>query len=267
MTSELQRLCNIMTQLRAPGGCGWDRKQTLSSLKKHLIEETYETIDAIDDVTNDPSEVNIREHKEELGDLLFQIVFQAEIQRESGAFEMNDICRTLSEKLVRRHPHIFGEESKDTSDTNPHWERIKEQERASKGTERLSALDGVPKSIPGLMRAKMLATRASEVGFDWPDYQGARDKLLEEVGELKEVVDGPDRAKIEHELGDVMLACVDLARHLDLDAEAVMRAATSRFESRFRHMELMVKSEGKVLSSTPLDELERHWQRAKRETI
>src|SRR5688572_25560171 len=167
--SELDRLCELMATLRGPSGCGWDKKQTLSSLKRYLVEETYETIDAIDELEKSASDAAVKEHLEELGDLLLQIVFQSEIQREKGLFNMGDVCNAISEKLLRRHPHIFGDEAKDASDQNPHWERIKEQERAIKGIDRQSALDGIPKSMPALLRAKLMTIKASEVGFDWPD--------------------------------------------------------------------------------------------------
>lgn len=266
MTSELKRLCDIMTTLRADGGCGWDRKQTLSSLKRYLIEETYETIDAIDDVEREASPQNINEHKEELGDLLFQIVFQSEIQRERGAFSMNDVCQAISEKLIRRHPHIFADESKDSSDENPHWERIKELEREQKGVERMSVLDGIPKSMPALLRAMHLSQKAASVGFDWPDYVGARAKLSEELTELDDAILSRDRSELEHELGDVMFSCVNLARHLQLDPESTLKKASVRFETRFRCMEKSLHTAGATLSQMDAETMEEHWQVAKQET-
>lgn len=266
MNNELEQLCGIMTKLRAEGGCGWDRKQTLSSLKRYLIEEAYETIDAIDEVERNPCKLSINEHCEELGDLLFQIVFQSEIQREKNAFDMADVCRAISAKLIRRHPHIFGSEDNTAGDDNPHWEKIKETERAEKGAIRESALDGIPKSAPPLTRASMLGAKASTVGFDWPDYRGSLAKLHEEVLELDEVVHGSDRSKIEHELGDIMLSCIDLARHLGFDAETTINKANKRFETRFRHMENIVKIEDKSLNSLSQSQLEEYWQQAKLQT-
>jgi MazG family protein len=264
--NALLTVCDLMAKLRAPDGCGWDRKQTLSSLKRYLIEETFETIDAIDEVERAPTEHAVREHLEELGDLLLQIVFQTEIQREKGLFHMGDVCKVLSDKLRRRHPHIFGDDKNFDSESNPHWERIKEQERQSKGTKRESILDGVPKSMPALFKAKHNNAKAAEVGFEWPDVKGPMLQLRSEVEELEEVIHGPDIGKIEHELGDIMLACVDIARHMKLDPEATLQEANRRFEKRFRHMEVSIKADGKALSDTSADDYEKYWQRAKLET-
>jgi MazG family protein len=263
-THEIERLCEIMAKLRSEEGCGWDRKQTLSSLKRYLVEETFETIDAIEDVEAEPSEKNRKAHLEELGDLLFQVVFQAQIQSEKGVFDFSDICNAMSEKLIRRHPHIFGADKEFDAESNPHWERIKAEERKAKGESRKSIFDGIPKSMPALQRAALLNGKAAEVGFDWPDYAGALKQFKSEVVELEEVVHGDDIAKIEHELGDVMLACVDVARHKKLDPEHTLKVATARFEKRFRHVEEAVKQDGKVLTETSSDEYEAYWQQAKR---
>lgn len=264
--SELEALCSLMAKLRSPEGCGWDRKQTLGSLKRYLIEETFETIDAIDEVESAPSPQSRQEHLEELGDLLFQIVFQTEIQREQGFFDMGDVCRVLGDKLKRRHPHIFGDDKHFDSDINPHWERIKAEERERKGTKRDSILDGIPKSMPALHRAKQMNAKAAEVGFEWPDHHGPLRQLKSEVVELEEVIHGDNIHEIEHELGDIMLACVDIARHMKLDPENTLKTAVSRFEKRFRHMESTIKSEGGELTSTSEDDYEKYWQRAKKET-
>lgn len=261
---ELKQLCDLMTKLRSPDGCGWDRKQTLNSLKPYLIEESYETIDAIDELEHSPSEAAVKEHLEELGDLLLQIVFQSEIQREKGLFHMGDVCRVISEKLIRRHPHIFGDDPGKAIEDNPHWERIKEKERSEKGKDRESVLDGIPKSMPALLRAKLITAKASEVGFDWPDQVGARAKLSEELNELDEVIGGSNREKIQHELGDVMLACIDVARHLKLDPEFTLQKANQRFESRFRRMEQEIKADGKAVIELSIDEMEVYWQDAKK---
>ena len=176
---------------------------------------------------------------------------------------MGDVCRVIGEKLERRHPHVFGKMAYEASDENPHWEQIKAQERSQKGVLRESILDGIPKSLPALQRAQLVTAKASKVGFDWPDYRGARDKIAEELGELDEVIQGDDHHKIEHELGDIMLACVDLARHLNLHPERTLQKASKRFESRFRTMEGVAKASGKRLSELSLDELEGYWQEAK----
>lgn len=263
---KLETLCGLMAKLRAPGGCSWDRKQTLSSLKRYLIEETFETIDAIDELEANPSEHTEHEHLEELGDLLLQIVFQAEIQREKGVFDMGDVCQVLSDKLIRRHPHVFGDDENFDSDKNPHWERIKEEERQSKGTKRNSVLDGIPKSMPALWRATKVNGKAAEVGFDYPDYKGPLLQLKSEVAELEEVIHSSDLKKIEHELGDIFLACVDIAHHMKLDPEQTLKEANRRFETRFRHVEASIKADGKELTQTSADEYETYWKRAKLET-
>jgi len=263
-THEIEKLCDIMATLRSEKGCGWDRKQTLTSLKHYLVEETFETIDAIDDVEADDSEKNRKQHLEELGDLLFQVIFQAQIQSEKGAFGFSDICRAMSEKLIRRHPHIFGDDKDFDSESNPHWERIKEEERKVKGENRKSIFDGIPKSMPALQRATQLNGKAAKVGFEWPDYNGPLRQLKSEVEELDEVVHGDDLAKVEHELGDIMLACVDLARHKKLDPEHTLKVAAARFEKRFRHVEDAIAKDGGVLSETSADDYERYWQQAKK---
>lgn len=259
----LERLCEIMATLRGPEGCAWDRKQSLSSLKPYLIEETYETIDAIADVEEEPSAKNRQQHLEELGDLLLQIVFQAQIQSEQKAFDMGDVCEVISQKLIRRHPHIFGDAANFDSDSNPHWERIKAEERANKGDKRESIFDGIPRSLPAMTRAHRVNQKAAEVGFDWPTADGALEQLKSEVVEFEEVMHGSDSEKIEHELGDIMLACLDLARHLKRDPEHILQKATRRFEARFRFVENAVKKDGKVLTETSLDEMNTYWGQAK----
>jgi MazG family protein len=263
--NELQQVCELMQTLRAPGGCSWDRKQTLSSLKRYLIEETYETIDAIEELEANPSEHAQREHLEELGDLLLQIIFQSEIQRQAGIFDMGDVCRVLGEKLKRRHPHIFGDDPNFDSDSNPHWERIKAEERTKKGVSRESIFDGIPNSLPAIHRAAQLDRKMAEVGFDWPDYEGALKSLKEEVIELDEVIHSEDLPHIEHELGDIMLACVSIAHHKKLDPEVTMKKAGRRVENRFRHIEAAIKAEGKELKGTSPEEFTRRWKEAKKD--
>ncbi|RPH75467.1 nucleoside triphosphate pyrophosphohydrolase [bacterium] len=258
-------LCDIMARLRGPDGCAWDQKQTLSSLKRYLIEECYETIDAMEAYEQDPSSSNMREHIDELGDLLLQIVFQSEIQREKGLFDVADVCVAIKEKLLRRHPHIFGDEAKTDAPGNPHWEHIKQQEREQKGIHRESALDGIPSSFPSLLRASYLGKKASDAGFDWTGFEGAREKLSEEIKELDEAISLSDPKHVQHELGDIMLACVDLARHLGLDADQTLKLANNRFEERFRRMEINIKESTSSLKDLPAEELENQWQRAKRQ--
>lgn len=262
-THELEKLLEIMAILREK--CAWDKKQTLTSLKPYLVEETYETIDAIDDLEKDPSDKNRKQHMEELGDLLLQIVFQSQIQTEKGAFGFADVCRALSEKLIRRHPHIFGDEKGFDPESNPHWEKVKAEERKAKGDKRDSIFDGIPRSMPALARAKHLNGKAAEAGFDWPDYHGPLNSLKGEVDELVEAIESTDKHHIEHELGDVMLACVSIARHLKLDPEHTLKVAGARFEKRFRHVEASIKADGKALTDTSADEYDVYWEHAKQQ--
>lgn len=263
MTSEFEKLCHLMEKLRSQDGCGWDRKQTLTSLKKYLVEETYETIDAINALEQSPTQAHVNEHCEELGDLLLQIVFQSQIQKENDAFTIADVCKSISEKLIRRHPHIFGAEQSFDPESNPHWEKIKETERQNKGIVRQSALDGIPKSMPTFDRLVILDKKARDGGFDWPDKLSSFEKLLEEVRELSEVIHTDNKEKIAHELGDVITSCISLARHAQLDIDSILLKSEHRFESRFRKMEELIRKDGAETKSLSLHELEDYWQMAK----
>src|SRR5437016_7951804 len=196
-TEAIGRLLGIMDKLRDPGGCPWDREQTLRTLTPYLLEEAHEVIEAIE--AGDAAH-----HREELGDLLFQVVFQARIAREEGKFDFADVCDGISDKLTRRHPHVFGDVSVSGSrEVVRNWERIKADERKEKGQER-SAIGGVPVSLPALVRAERLTEKAGAVGFDWPDAESVMSKVREELDELSEALDSGDRAQIEHELGDLL---------------------------------------------------------------
>ncbi|MEI8243223.1 MAG: nucleoside triphosphate pyrophosphohydrolase, partial [bacterium] len=225
------RLCAIMARLRGPDGCPWDREQTLPSLKPHLLEETYELLETMDHADPAP-------HAEELGDLLLQVVFQARIREEQGAFALDDVAHGLADKLVRRHPHVFGDVQVDGSATVlRNWEAIKRTERKSATEGPRSALEGVPRSLPALARAQRMQSKASRCGFDWPDVAGVEAKLVEEQAELDAARKAGDAAAVRHEVGDLLFSVVNLCRFLQVDAEDALQAASGRFAGRFREVE------------------------------
>lgn len=240
-----EELLKIMEELRAK--CPWDKSQTHESLKKYLIEEAYELLDAIDSKDD-------KKLKEELGDLLLQVVFHSQIAKERGAFDIWDVIRELNKKLIERHPHVFGCESPEEVLKN--WEERKLKERES-------VLDGVPKSLPALMRSQKLQDRASLVGFDFERPEQALEKLLEEIEELKGAMALKDRRELEHELGDILTAVVELGRLLGLDVELCLQKANDRFEKRFRYMEKRAKELGKDLKHMSLEEMDKLWMEAK----
>ena len=253
---NLSDLVGLMQRLLASTGCPWDREQTLESLLPYLVEETYEVVDAL-------QSGDVRDHAEELGDLLLQIVFQAELRHAEGAFGIDDVVRGIVAKLVRRHPHVFGEAQAETSQAVlANWAKLKAVEKAKKG--RKGALDGIPRSAPALVRATRAGEKAGAVGFDWPDAAGVRDKVNEELAELDQACQTGDHAHMMHEMGDTLFALSNLARKLGLDAENALREATDRFGRRFGHMEEVLEVEGRTVASASPDELERLWQAAKR---
>lgn len=253
-------LTALMAKLRSPGGCDWDREQTLHTLRPYLLEETHEVLDVLDALDETGAGPRAMEHKEELGDLLLQVVFQARIQEESGRFDIAEVCAGLHDKLVRRHPHLFGaaEEKQD-------WEALKRKEREGRGEAEKSALDGVPKELPALLRAFRVGEKAHAVGFDWPDHQGVIAKIEEELTEVKEAVESGDPARVSDEIGDLLYAIVNLTRHMNVDPEASLRRTIARFETRFRIVEQRVRASGKRLEDCPLEELDGHWEAAKRQ--
>ena len=247
-----------MQRLLAPDGCPWDREQTMQSLKKYVLEEACEVLDAID--SDQPPAIC-----EELGDLLLEVVFLAELGRGRGWFGPDDVVRGITDKLVRRHPHVFGEVVVEGSDdVVKNWELIKAQEKKGR-----PLLDSVPKSMPALVRAQRIGEKVQKVGFDWPDIAGSRAKVSEELGELDRAVAGGDPGALEEELGDVLFALVNLARHIGLDAEGALRKTIHKFEHRFAHVETRVRERhggwpsgnGEKLA---LEELDRYWEEAKR---
>jgi MazG family protein len=252
--SALAELVEVMRRLLAPDGCPWDREQTLASLRPYLLEEAYELLEALD--SGDPVH-----HREELGDLLFQIVFQSALRAREGAFTIDDVARGIAEKLVRRHPHVFGDAKvKDSAEVLNNWAAQKQKEKA-----RQHALEGVPRALPALARAQKLTERASHVGFDWPDAVGPRAKIDEELRETDLALAAGDRAAAEAELGDLLFSVVNLARKVGVDAESALRGSVERFESRFAHVESRLAERGRTPRESTLSEMDELWNEAKAE--
>ncbi len=253
--AEVGKLVGLMQRLLAPDGCPWDREQTLETLVPYLVEETYEVVDAL-------ASGDVDDHREELGDLLLQIVFQSELRFAEGKFGIDDVARGIVTKLVRRHPHVFGDVvAKDADAVLANWAKLKAAEKAEKGKH--GALDGIPKSAPALLRAQRAGEKAGAVGFDWPDAKGPREKVNEELGEFDEAWARGDKAEMQRELGDALQAMVNLARKLGLDAELALRDSTDRFASRFRHIELALEKQGRAVSDADAAEQDQLWRKAK----
>ncbi len=257
--SRIDVLLDIMARLRDPAqGCPWDREQTFATIAPYTIEEAYEVADAI-------QRGDMQELKNELGDLLFQVVFHAQMAREQGLYDFEDIVAAIAEKLVRRHPHVFGGARIESAQAQTvAWETHKAAERAGRGTgTAVSALDGVAATLPALTRAVKLQKRAAHVGFDWPDVAGVLDKVQEEIGELRAELNGTDRERLADEVGDLFFACVNLARRLDIDPEASLRQANAKFERRFRRMEALLAEQGRGPSDASPAELDQLWEQVK----
>jgi MazG family protein len=251
---KFERLVEIMARLRAPGGCPWDREQTFDTIKPYLVEETYEVLEAID-------EKNWSGLAEELGDLVLQAVFFAEMAAEAGHFRIDDSLDAISEKLIRRHPHIFGEGSAKTADdVKKRWDEIKKEEKAARGQAPKTLLGGVPRNLPALVEAERLTLKAAGVGFDWSSAEQVLDKLHEELDELAEARQDASPAAIEDELGDLLFVVVNLARFLKIDPEQALRKTNAKFRRRFGYIE-----RNAALPGAPLEEMEALWQQAKLE--
>ena len=249
-----------MRHLRAEDGCAWDREQTLESLRPFVIEETYEVVDAID--RGDPDAL-----RDELGDFLLEAVFLAQISAERGDFDIADSLRAICDKLVRRHPHVFGERAgdgraPDAGEVKRQWEAIKADEQRTAG-QPASALGSIPESLPALLRAYRLGKRAATVGFDWPDTSGVEAKVAEELTELAEARTTGSTADVEEEIGDLLFAVANLARHLDVDPESALRAANRKFSARFTALEARLRERGVAMRDATLDEMEAEWARVK----
>jgi nucleoside triphosphate diphosphatase len=259
---RLQCLLEIMARLRDPErGCPWDRAQDFASIAPYTIEEAYEVAEAI-------AENDMAALKDELGDLLFQVVFHARMAEEQGAFVFADAVAAISDKMLRRHPHVFGDAAiADAAAQTAAWEAHKAQEREAKSDDPQSALDGVGIALPALTRAEKIQKRAARVGFDWPEAAPILDKIEEEIGELRaELADG-GKAAIEDELGDLLFAVANLARHLEIDPETALRNATRKFERRFRRVEALLAENGRTPAESTLDEMEAQWRQAKAEGL
>ena len=252
--SQFTRLVEIMAQLRAPDGCPWDREQDFDSIKKYTLEETYEVLDAVD--ARDWTGL-----EEELGDFVLQAVFYAEMAAEAGHFDIADSIEAINRKLIRRHPHIFGDAvAKTAEDVKQRWDEIKATEKPAQKNRLL--LEGVSRSQPGLAEASQIASKAAAVGFDWTDIAQVYDKLDEEVGELKRTSTDAER---EDELGDLLFVVVNLARFLKVDPEQAMRKANAKFRRRFGSVEEQLRTAGKPWNESNIEEMEAFWQQAKRE--
>lgn len=253
---SLQRLQEIVARLRAPDGCPWDREQTHLTLRRELLEECHEVLDALD--SGDAVEL-----QEELGDLLLQVVMHAQIASEAGQFDLNAVARGIAEKLVRRHPHVFADaDAKTTGAVLKNWERIKAEEKP----ERHSRLDGIPRGLPALARAQKIQTRAARAGFDWSDANQVVDKVREEWAEFDQARKEGNFEEQRGEFGDLLFSMVNLARHLGFDAEAELASAARKFETRFRNMETQALARGEKFDDLALEEKERLWEKAKADT-
>ncbi len=249
---QFDRLVEIMKQLRA--GCPWDRKQTHDSLKPYLIEEAYELLEAIEAGDDDAI-------REELGDLLLQIVFHAELGRERGAFDMSDVAEGISNKMVHRHPHVFGEKKYDTAEeVVGQWEERKKEE----GKKRESILEGIPREMPSLLRAHRLQSRASKVGFDWQEIDDVIAKLDEELHEFRDALKNRNQEEVEDELGDIFFALVNVSRFVGVNPEDALRKTISKFVKRFRHIEMHASEAGRELRDMTLEEMDALWNEAKK---
>jgi len=254
--AAFKKLVAIVDTLMSENGCPWDKVQTHDTLKPYLVEEVYETLEALDD--GDPQEI-----QGELGDLLYQILFHAKISSQNNEFDIGDVIESISAKMVRRHPHVFKDGKLDTPDqVVDQWEEIKKTE--ANHSRRESVLDGVPKPLPGLLRAQKLQKKAAKHGFDWDKISAVFDKLDEEIAEFKEAVLSGKNDDIAEELGDILFVLVNIARHKKIDAEEALRKTNNKFIKRFHHIERQVAQKGKTMKDTPLDEMERYWQEAKK---
>jgi MazG family protein len=263
--AAVERLLGIMDKLRDPGGCPWDREQTLKTLTPYLLEEAHEVIEAIE-------AGDAQHHKEELGDLLFQVVFQARIAREQGSFDFAQVCDSISDKLTRRHPHVFGDVTVSGSrEVVKNWERIKADERTAKGDAPRSAIGGVPTALPALVRAERVTEKAAAVGFDWPDLSGVLAKVREELSELEQAISVRSQApgaaaqeQVEHELGDLLFALANLGRFAKVHPEEALRGTVRRFEARFHHIEDRLREQDRTPREATLEEMDRYWDEAKK---
>jgi MazG family protein len=256
---KFQKLVSIMARLRAPGGCPWDREQTFDSIKPYTLEETYEVLQAIDN--RDWTELT-----EELGDFMLQAVFYAQMASEENLFRIDDALDAINAKLVRRHPHVFGEESAQSpDDVMTIWGRVKESEQQKKATRREGLLDGVPRAMPALVEAQQIASKAAGVGFDWENPEQVLEKLNEELAEFAEARRNASHEQLEDELGDMLFVIVNLARFVKVDPEQALRRTNAKFRKRWGHIESKLRERGKKPEESTIQEMEGLWQEAKRQ--
>jgi tetrapyrrole methylase family protein/MazG family protein len=263
-----EKLAAVQARLRAPDGCPWDREQTHASLRTYMIEEAYEVLEALE--SGDDGKF-----REEMGDLLLQIVFHSQIAKEQGRFTVSDVIREVHEKMVRRHPHVFGEKrAKNAAEVLKNWEQIKKEERRAAGksadgsqhtAEDGSLLDGVSRALPAALEGFQLTRRAARIGFDWRSVEGVFDKMSEEAGELRQALSAKDSKRTEEEMGDLLFASVNLARFLDIDPEIALKKANAKFSMRFRQMEALAAKNGKALADVSRAQMEEYWETAKRD--
>jgi len=258
----IEQLLEIMARLRDPdSGCPWDLRQTYSSIVPYTLEEAYEVADAI-------QRGDMRELRDELGDLLFQVVFYSQLAREEGHFDFNEVTQAISEKMLRRHPHVFSDaEYASDEDLHKAWEQTKAIERSKRSDQdKASELDGVARALPALIRAEKLQKRAARVGFDWPDVDGALAKLNEELAEVRAEIDNPDQSRLQDELGDLLFTIVNVVRLFGMDAEQTLSQANEKFERRFRAMEQGLQASGKKdLNQLSMQELDQAWEKVKKQ--
>lgn len=257
MSEAFERFVRTVDALRDPGGCPWDREQTHRSLRPFLVEETYEVLQAIDEGDDE-------QLKSELGDVLLQVALHARIASEEGRFDIHDVCRAITEKLIRRHPHVFGSvEVNGVDEVLSNWEAIKAAEK--KDSPPQSALDGVPRSLPALLLALEISKKAARQGFEWPDLNGVLDKMMEEIGELRQAIASGRVEDVESEIGDLLFTIVNVARWVRVDPEQTLRDMVRRFSARFRAMEDRARASGKPLTEMSAEEWEDLWQSVKQE--
>jgi MazG family protein len=257
---QFNRLVEIMARLRAPDGCPWDREQTFDSIKPYTLEETYEVMDAID-------RRDFRELCGELGDLILQAVFHARMAEEEGLFTITDSLEHINRKLIRRHPHVFGEgEASTAGEVKKRWDEIKAEEKSERGGELQGLLDGVPRILPALVEASQVSSRAAGAGFDWPNLGQVLDKVREEIGEIEHARENLTREDVEGEVGDLLFTIVNVARFLQVDPEQALRKTNAKFRERFSSVERGLAERGRSLRESKLEEMEELWQKAKKKS-